>query len=377
MKLSFTLLFVLLFSATYAQLLSWTPSFIQESSSPVEITVDATKGNQGLKDYTPVTDVYVHIAVITNLSANSGDWRYNKFNWGTTDPLAQCVSVGTNKWKYTITGGLRTYFGVTNSSERILKIAILFRNGNGSRVQRNADGSDMFVPVYDPGLRVRINEPFREPKYNPVQEAIVKNVGDPISIAAVSSVNADLKLYLNGTQVGSTVTNGTSITANPTIAAGGTQTIISEARSGATTVYDTVQFFVSIPSTVAALPSGVMDGINYEPGDTSVTLVLYAPQKTNITVVGDFNNWSGTAQTTMNRTPDGNRFWLRLKGLTPGIEYAYQYVIDGTLKVADYNTEKILDPDNDRYIPTVNYPNLKSYPAGKTTGIVSVLSTLR
>jgi hypothetical protein len=34
-----------------AQLLSVSPQFIQENSSPVEITVNALKGNQGLKDY--------------------------------------------------------------------------------------------------------------------------------------------------------------------------------------------------------------------------------------------------------------------------------------------------------------------------------------
>ncbi len=52
-------------------------------------------------------------------------------------------------------------------------------------------------------------------------------------------------------------------------------------------------------------------------------------------------------------------------------------MIDGTLKVADYNTEKVLDPDNDQYIPSTTYPNLKPYPTGKTSGIVSVLQTAK
>src|SRR6476646_10270535 len=118
------------------------------------------------------------------------------------------------------------------------------------------------------------------------------------------------------------------------------------------------------------LPSGVVDGINYEPGDTSVTLVLYAPGKNNIYVLGDFNNWTPSSDYLMNVTLDSNRFWKRITHLTPGVEYAYQYLIDGTLKVADYNTEKILDPVNAQYIPASTYPNLKPYPTGKTTGIV-------
>ena len=33
--------------------------------------------------------------------------------------------------------------------------------------------------------------------------------------------------------------------------------------------------------------------------------------------------------------------------------------MDGSLKVADPYAEKILDPNNDRFIPAVTYPNLK------------------
>ncbi len=37
----------------FSQLLSWSPDFIRESTTPVVITVDATKGNQGfIKLYT-------------------------------------------------------------------------------------------------------------------------------------------------------------------------------------------------------------------------------------------------------------------------------------------------------------------------------------
>jgi glycosidase len=125
------------------------------------------------------------------------------------------------------------------------------------------------------------------------------------------------------------------------------------------------------------LPPGVVDGINYEPGDTSAILVLYAPGKSSIYVIGDFNNWTQSSDYLMNVTPDGNRFWKGITHLTPGFEYAYQYLIDGTLRVADYNTEKILDPVNDQFIPASTYPNLKPYPTGKTTGIVSILQTAK
>ncbi len=76
----------------------------------------------------------------------------------------------------------------------------------------------------------------------------------------------------------------------------------------------------------------------------------------------------------MYRTPDSSRYWITLNGLAAGQEYAYQYIIDDSLKVSDMFAEKILDPTNDTFIDAETYPNLKTYPAGQT-GIVSVLQT--
>ncbi len=369
--LPFLLLFII---KANAQLLSWTPDFIQESSTPVTITMNATYGNNGLLNYTPTTDVYVHIGVITNLSASSSDWKYVKFTWGTTTAGAQCSYLGNNQWKYTITGGLRTFFGITNSSETIKKIAILFRSGNGDSVQRNRDGSDMYVPVYDNGLYARIDVPFRQPTYNPIPEPLTKNVGDPLAITMKASKSSTLGILFNGTSVATG--SGTSLTANTTITAGGPQTIIAKATSG-TTASDTMQFVVTPTVTVAPIPAGDTDGINYEKGDTSVVLVLFAPFKNYIYVEGDFTNWQLSSKYLMSVTPDKQRFWVRITGLKAATEYAYQYLIDGTLKVADYNCEKILDPANDKYISSTTYPGLKPYPTGKTTGIVSVLQTAK
>lgn len=369
------LLFVI---TTNAQLLSWTPDFIQESSTPVTITLDANYGNQDLLNYTPTTDVYVHIGVITNLSTSSGDWKYVKFTWGTTDAAAQCTYLGNNKWQYTISGGLRSFFGITNSAETIQKIAVLFRSGDGSKVQRNRNGSDMYMPVYDNGLHTRIDAPYQQPMYDPIPEPSTMKIGDPLSITMKASLSSTLSILFNGTQVASG--SGTALTANTTITAAGNQIIIAQAVSGAAIAADSMRFDAA-PTTptvpVVALPAGVTDGINYEPGDTSVVLVLYAPLKQYIYVEGDFNNWQLTSKYLMNVTPNKQRFWIRITGLNPGTEYAYQYLINGNLKVADYNCEKILDPDNDKYISSTTYPNLKAYPYYKTGGIVSVLQTAK
>ena len=375
MKLFYTFLCVLIAHFASAQLLVTSPAFIKESSNPIEITMDATFGNQGLRDHTPTSDVYVHIGVITNLSTSPSDWKYSKFTWATTNSAAQAAFISANKWKYTITGGLRNFFGITNANEVVLKVVILFRSGDGTKAQRNRDGSDMYMPVYNNDLQVRITNPGTQPTFIPTAEPVSLSVGSTLQIAAAASATSTIKLFFNGTEVASVLNNTTAGT-NVIISTTGNQVIIAEATSGTIVKRDTVQFFVTPSTVVEALPAGVRNGINYEPGDTSATLVLFAPGKTNISVIGEFNNWMPTVQHQMKKTPDGNRFWVRIRGLNPGTEYAYQYLINGSLKVADYHTEKVLDPWNDQFIPAVNYPNLKPYPAGQS-GIVSVLQTAK
>jgi hypothetical protein len=262
---------------------------------------------------------------------------------------------------------------MTNASETIQKIAILFRDAAGSLVLRNADASDMYIPVYDNNLAVRIDSPLTQPTFVPVLEPIAKAVGDTISIAGVASASGALSIFVNDSLI--TSTTGTSIAQKFIVQKVGTQKVLLQGVSGSVTSKDSISFLVTGATNLVGLPAGVKDGINYEPGDTSVTLVLYAPKKSSITVAGDFNNWTPGLSHVMKMTPDSLRFWTRITGLTPGVEYAYQYIIDGALKVADYNTTKVLDPWNDEFIAPSTFPNLKPYPVGKTTGIVSVLQT--
>lgn len=356
-----------------AQLLTWTPDFAKDNDNIV-ITMDANKGNQGLLGYTPVSDVYVHVGVITNLSTGPTNWRYAPFTWGTTTPAAQATSLGGNKWSYTI-NNIRSFFGVP-AGETILRIAILFRNGSGSIAQRNGDGSDMYVPVYSTALATRFSVPPFQPYYTPIPEPISKNVGDNINVTGIANLSSDMKLYLNGTQI-QTATAVTSISANPTLTTSGNTEIVVEATAAAVTKKDTLRFFVSPTVTIAALPAGVRDGINYSGNNTEVTLVLYAPGKSRVSVIGEFpgSNWIEQGNYVMNKTPDGNYWWLKITGLTAGTEYAFQYLVDGTLKVGEPYAEKILDPNFDSQVPAATYPGLKPYPTGQTTGIVSIVQT--
>jgi len=359
-----------------AQLLSWTPAFPTENNAAqtLIITLDASKGNNGLLNYTP-GDVYVHTGVITNLSVSATDWKYVKFNQNFNQPNAQlqATSLGNNKWSFTITGSLKTYYGVP-AGETIQKIAILFRSGDGAKKQANTDGSDMYIPIYNANLAVRIDQPFSQPYFTRIAEPQNWITGTNFSITANANKVSTLKLYHNNVLI-ATAASTQTITGSSTVTAIGNQQIVAEANDGATTRFDTFNIFAAPPaSPVAPLPAGVRDGINYEAGNTSAILVLHAPNKKIATVIGEFNNWIEGNNYIMNQTPDGKKFWLRITGLVPSTEYAYQYKVDDSIKVADPYSEKILDPFNDQFINANTYPNLKPYPAGQS-GIVSILQT--
>jgi glycosidase len=373
------LLAVVLFAittTTFSQrLLSWTPEFPNDNST-MTVTVDCTKGNQGLLNYGGgnSSDVYVHVGVNTNLSTGPGDWKYVKFtNFNAPTPLAQATALGNNKYSYTI-NNIRTFFGVP-AGETINKVNIIFRKGDGSAKQVNSDNSDMYIPVYATGqFAVRLNLPPFEPRFIPYAEPLNLVIGNSVNVTGVASNNAALTIKFNGATV-NTAASATTLSGVATVATQCEQKIMFEGNDGTGLKKDSFSFYITPTQTVAALPTGAVEGINYLPGNTSATLVLYAPNKTSVNVIGDFNNWTTTCAGQMNKTPDGNYYWITINGLTPGTEYGFQYLVDNTIKIADPYTQKILDPDNDPFITSVTYPNLKPYPTGLTSGLVGIIQT--
>jgi 1,4-alpha-glucan branching enzyme len=100
---------------------------------------------------------------------------------------------------------------------------------------------------------------------------------------------------------------------------------------------------------------------------------LYAPTKTSVALIGDFNDWQSSGNYQLKLAPDNATWWIQIDNLNPNTEYAYQFLVNGTLKIADPYCEKILDPNSDSFISATVYPSLRSYPTGKTSGIVSTM----
>ncbi|MFZ1457037.1 MAG: alpha-amylase family glycosyl hydrolase, partial [Saprospiraceae bacterium] len=102
--------------------------------------------------------------------------------------------------------------------------------------------------------------------------------------------------------------------------------------------------------------------------------------KNVVYVVGDFNNWTPSEAYKLNRdtvingvNDRGDYWWITLEGLTPGQEYVFQYLIDGSIRVADPYSFKISDPD-DHQISSAIYPGLISY-RSQAVDRASVLQT--
>lgn len=345
--------------AMQAQIITTTPAF-PTADDEVTIVFDATKGTAGLKGFTG--DVYAHTGVITNKSVSDEDWKYTVATWTTNLPKAKMTSLGNDKWQLTLTSSIRSYYAVP-AGETIKRMTFVFRSSDGKKEGKETGAKDIFVDVYSAGLTIRFDEPAEK-----------KNiaVGTNLTIQASASEASNLKLYVNGTEV-ATASNATTISKAYTFATAGSYTLRAEATASGKTEYAEQEMNVlNVTSTTEKMPQGVRPGVNYI-SDTEAVLVLQAPQKKNVYVVGDFNNWSPSTPYQLKQ--DGEYFWIRLSNLTKGEEYAFQYLVDGTIYVADPYTDKILDPWNDQYIEAATYPNLKAYPAGKAEGIVSVLQT--
>jgi 1,4-alpha-glucan branching enzyme len=353
-----TLLFLLISSLGFAQFTS-VPSPAIASGI---VTLNFNKSGTPLSSYTGT--IYAHIG----LTVNGTRWQNVKGTWGNnpTQPALTLVS-GTN-YKLDLTPDLYTYFGVPTSSS-ITEICVVLRNDAG-----NVQTANTFFNVG--AFQVSLTSPSEN------SSTIIASGGN-ISISATNTGgNARYVLKVNGTNLNTNTAtssynfNHTNITANQNY-----ELIVTQ---GATTVSKKFSVLLNPGTISAAMPSGLLDGINYNSTDvTKATLVLDAPLKDFVYVAGSFNEWQPDSNYAMKKDPTSGKLWLELTGLTSGANYTYQYwVVDTTpiagtpslVKTADPYSTLVLSPNDDPYIPTLSYPNRPSYPAGQERE-VTVLQT--
>jgi len=373
MKFKFLLFILIFFSIKlFPQIVITVPEFPTEDDS-ITIYFDATQpGAEELLNYTGT--LYAH----TGVSSTAGIWQHVIGHWGNNTEQPALIRDSSNHYHLNI-GYPREFYNVTDPSEHIQALDFVFRSADATHQTR----PDIFVDVYEPGLNLIINSPEVDLEYgNPLRSPAFCNPNDTINISItcveIGTLTSSIKLYIDGNltaQSGSNELSYQFFASNYTVGA----RMVTVVASDTSDITDTVAFAIMInpPVTELPLPAGNVHGINYT-GSSSVTLALYAPYKEFVYVIGDFNDWKVDTSYYMYKdevTPDSVIWWYTINNLTPGEEYSFQYLVDGKIRIGDPYTEKVLDPDNDPYISDTTYPDLKPYPYGKTSQIVSEFQT--
>ncbi|MGB3591710.1 MAG: alpha-amylase family glycosyl hydrolase [Nonlabens sp.] len=293
--------------------------------------------------------LYAH----TGVTFNGMDWDFVKAPWATTGADITFVNTAPNIYQLDLGMSINQYYGIAGGN--ITHITMVVRNANGSQ----QISPDEYIPVFLPGLNVAITNPTNNEVFN---------INETITVQGTSSQNTSLSLNVNNTNLVSTT--ATSVSTPYTFAAPGTYVFQLFADNGTDTSTDEVSVFVPGTTPTGPRPAGAKNGIN-ENADGSVTFVLAANGKNNVSVIGNFNNWNLSNSNLM--TKDGDYFWLTVPAseFTAGDVIMYQYLVDFDIRVADPFSQQILDPGSDQFIKAGNYPNLPAYPSSDTTGDVT------
>ena len=344
-------LLIILFISWFASeaQLSWQGGIppAETTSNPV-LLFDST--GTPLESYTGT--IYAHTGVTIN---DTNHWVNVIGTWGNNGTQPSLTNVSGNIYSLTLTPTIQSFY--SNPSGTITGIDIVLRSADG-----NSQTADLNISV----------GAFQLTLTSPTDNITLLTSGQSLSIAASTSLVADFVLKANGATINTS--NGvttynfthTNITQNTSYSL--------EATNNSETITKSFQAIVNI--TEQPVPAGMQDGINLNLTDnTKATLVLYAPNKNIVHLIGDFNNWQIDTNYLLKKDSTKDRFWIELTGLTPQTNHMYQYVVDGAITIADPYSTTILDESNDGFISAITYPNLPAYPTGQTNHAVTLLRT--
>ena len=333
-------------------LISTDPAFVTEAMTE-DITIILNTAGTAADGFSG--ELYAHTGVLTTESSSTGDWKHVLSEWGTNIPECKLEKKEGNLWHYVIKGGVHAWYNVPDT-ETVTHIAFVFRSAD-SKIEVKDNGADIFVELAKEGMSVK----FLTPKHGDIYQ-----VGDEITVQTQQQAATNVKLYKNDTAVAETGGATLTYTYTPTEAEDIVFKVV--ATDGKDTIEESVAVAVLGETENATRPAGVENGVTVNGNEA--TFVLFAPNKKSVVLLGDFNDYAPSNEYMMKK--DGNYFWTTVTGLEEGVEYGYQYLVDGTIKIGDPYATKILDPWNDKWIDASVYPNLKAYPSEYTSDIVSV-----
>ncbi|MDP2038586.1 MAG: alpha-amylase family glycosyl hydrolase [Ignavibacteria bacterium] len=352
----------------YAQTVITTYPQFPKQTDIITITFDARNASHPNKivGYTGV--VYAHTGV--SLKSQSGaitKWQKVIGNWGDNAAQPTLVRMSPDIYQFTISNP-RNFYNVTDASQKIVELCFVLRSADGKQ-----QTEDLFIPLYDSGISIVFNKPtvnvtFGDPMRSPVFVQSGGTIDVDVSIAEVGTKTKSVKLYVNGTEQAQSSTASLTYKFVANNFSGG-KNEVKVVATDTLTQKDSSTFVIMKNPAIKnlPLPAGNQIGINKSSG----IVALYAPKKEFVYVLNQLTDWKVDTTFFMNRyepKADSVIWWIQMPKTS---SYAFQYLIDGTLRVADPYSEIVLDPSNDSSIPSTVFPNLPAYPSGKTERAVT------
>jgi len=275
-KISFLFAFIILQFFAAAQIT--TNPALPVATQKVTITFDSSKESK-LGYYTG--DLYAHTGVFIEGKAG---WQHVIGSWGNNNTQPKLTNKGNGIYELEITPDINTFYSVL-ANEKVQKMAFVFRSADGTK-QTN----DLFVNVYAEGLVIDITQPAN---------GTILTVNQTVTITASASENATLKLFAG--EILLSQNSGTSISTTHSFGLAGQHWFIAEATTNSQIIRDSSKVFVRENTVTEPKPAAYRKGINYT-SSTSVALVLWAPFKDNVFIIGDFNDWNLSNNYQMKKT---------------------------------------------------------------------------
>lgn len=335
-----------------AQVVTTSPKIVQRSSSPIIITFHADEGNKGLAGLTASSPVYAHTGVILK---GSEEWS-NAPAWLDNSTKYKLTYISANTWQLIIPS-IKEYYGL-DDKDVVEKLAFVFRNANGSKEGKTADGSDIYVNVEPDGFAMTINSSASN---------TLLSTPTSVGIEVNTTLPANIQLFVNSYNSVpiATIDGATNLTTTHMISDYGNTIILARAISGTNVVEDSINFCLVGNSQSAAYPGGIPKMGPTENGDGSVTFCVGAPGKQSMMIVGSWNEFAYDASQLMYyQDYDSQRyFWITIPNIADGEDYLYYFIVDNEIKVGDPYARLVLDPYNDKYISDDVFPDLPQYPS--------------
>tara|TARA_B100000287_G_scaffold63915_1_gene55457 strand:- start:526 stop:3321 length:2796 start_codon:yes stop_codon:yes gene_type:complete len=305
-----------------------------------QITITVTNINSG--NLAGINDIYL--------------WTwYSKLGGGSTNPDSQWNGQWDNSnesMKMTKNSDGSYSFSFIPSQffndSGIETIGVLAKAKNGSGDKKTSDF------IFEVGV-------FSLDLISPSQNISVVESGSELEVKAVTSVLSDFVLERNEIIIDEkdNISSYSYLLTN--ISENSEYKLTATDNESQSSIYR--EFNIVIKPSVSfenAPYDNLKDGLNFT--ENSVVFVLNAPGKEFVNIVGSFNDWEISSEYLMKYDNTIDRFWLEISGLIKQMYHSYQYLVDGSIYVADPYSPIILDSYNDSFVCRTQQCGFTTFP---------------